>query len=182
MQDAKSDEQLLEAFVNGDTRALGRLAERFERPMLGLACGLLGGDAADACDAVQQAWLRVIRYASSFNSASGVKTWIYRIAINDCKHIAAARQRFVRIIRSGASEQHASSPVEASHDKERTRRLRDAVAQLSSDKRLVLLLCYHQGITHEQAAEVLDVPVGTLKSRLHAALEELRRVLPPEVE
>ena len=54
-------------------------------------------------------------------------------------------------------------------------------ARLNPRKRLVLLLCYHEGMRHEQAAQILGIPTGTLKSRLNAALGELRRALPAEV-
>lgn len=57
-----------------------------------------------------------------------------------------------------------------------------AVADLPEDKRTVVLLCYHQGMTHEQVAEILDVPLGTIKSRLHSALQQLRARLSPEVK
>jgi RNA polymerase sigma-70 factor (ECF subfamily) len=59
--------------------------------------------------------------------------------------------------------------------------LRTAVGRLDEDRRLVVLLCYHAGMTHAQAAEILDLPLGTLKSRLHAALTELRAMLGAEV-
>ncbi len=55
--------------------------------------------------------------------------------------------------------------------------LQDAIDRLNDDKRDVVLLCYHRGLTHPLAAEVLQIPVGTLKSRLHAAMRELRGML-----
>ena len=60
--------------------------------------------------------------------------------------------------------------------------VRRAVERLDDDKRFVVLLCYHAGLTHEQAAEILELPLGTLKSRLHAALTELRGVLAAEAK
>ncbi|MCH8805838.1 MAG: hypothetical protein IH986_07100, partial [Planctomycetes bacterium] len=75
-----SDEQLLERFVKRkDRTALAALAQRHERALLGLAGGLLGGRRELACDAVQETWLRVIRYGESFNGRSSFKTWLYRI-------------------------------------------------------------------------------------------------------
>jgi len=64
---------------------------------------------------------------------------------------------------------------------ERNQTLRDAVERLAEPKREVVLLCYHEGMTHELAATVLEIPLGTLKSRLHAALKELREHLCDEV-
>ncbi|MHC4137655.1 MAG: RNA polymerase sigma factor, partial [Planctomycetota bacterium] len=87
-----TDEQLLSAFVDGDREALGELARRHEQALLGLARGLLGGQSASALDAVQETWMRVIRYGSSFNGRSTVKTWLYRIAVNRCRDLRATRQ------------------------------------------------------------------------------------------
>src|SRR5262245_21465378 len=80
----RSDESLLQAFNKGERQALGLLAKRYERPLLGLALGLLSGRDDLARDAIQETWLRVIRYGKTFNGSSSVKTWLYRIAINRC--------------------------------------------------------------------------------------------------
>ena len=60
--------------------------------------------------------------------------------------------------------------------------LRQAVSRLPPAKQEIVLLCYHEGMTHEQVAVVLEIPVGTVKSRLHAALQELREQLASEVK
>lgn len=80
-----SDESLLSAFIRGDKPALGELARRYERPLLGLATGLLDGKTDMAADAIQETWLRVIRFADKFDHRSSFKTWLYRIAINQCR-------------------------------------------------------------------------------------------------
>lgn len=185
---ALPDEVLFRRFADGDRSALEILAQRHERALLGLARGLLNGRDDAACDAVQETWLRIIRYAKSFRGNSTFKTWIYRIVINQCHTIRAAQNRS-----QGRSALHADtvppSPTSASAEpeshattttEEDLHRLRTEVAKLTDDRRLVLLLCYHDGMTHQQAAEVLEIPVGTLKSRLHAALTQLRQHLPSE--
>ncbi|HWL95056.1 MAG TPA: sigma factor, partial [Phycisphaerae bacterium] len=88
MRDAdKSDEQLLAEFVAGRKAALGELARRHESSLLGLACGLLGGREDLARDAVQETWMRVVRFAGGFHGRSCFKTWVYRIAVNQCRDI-----------------------------------------------------------------------------------------------
>ena len=59
--------------------------------------------------------------------------------------------------------------------------VREAVDKLDLNRRALVLLCYHAGVTHPQAAEILGIPLGTLKSRLHATLTHLRQTLPEEV-
>lgn len=182
VQEPSTDEALLRRFADGDRCALEELARRYEAPLLGLARGLLGGRDDLACDAVQETWLRIIRYARSFRGRSTPRTWIYRIVINQCHNIRAKGRRSshqtTSALHAEPAAHSAPEPTTQSEDRERLRR---EVAQLSEDRRLILLLCYHDGLTHQQAAEVLDIPVGTLKSRLHAALTELRQRLPSEV-
>lgn len=183
---AKSDSVLLSEFVHGRRAALGELARRHERDLLGLATGMLGGRRDLACDAVQETWVRVIRFGHRFNGRSSFKTWLYRIAINQCHTLTAPTSRSTAVV--GAENladepDHAvSDPGATTQEAERNTVLRRAVESLGADKRDILLLCYHQGLTHEQSAEILEIPVGTLKSRLSAALKELRTCLSSEMK
>lgn len=172
MSQEPSDAVLLERFAKGDASSLGVLARRYEGPLLGLSRGLLRGREDLAREAVQDAWVRVLKGAKHFGGRSQVRTWLYRIVINRCSDI---RARELQGINGVASD----TPARAG-DGDSMTDLRGAVEGLTPAQRLVVLLCYHRGLTHEQAAEVLDLPVGTLKTRLHAALEALRGVMKPE--
>lgn len=178
--DRPTDEQLLARFADGDRAALGELANRHEDNLVGLATGLLGGQRDLAQDAVQESWVRVIKYAGSFKGQSSFKTWMFRIVINRCRD---ARERGATSAQISAA---AKLPVESTAVAESPLRLVNgksdddvsaAVQGLQAHTRLLLLLCYHRGMTHPQAAEVMGIPVGTLKSRLNAALNELRSEL-----
>ncbi|MCH8824371.1 MAG: RNA polymerase sigma factor [Planctomycetes bacterium] len=176
MAQKDTDEQLLRAFVKGDRDALAQLAGRYEAQLLGLASGLLGSQ-TPACDAVQNAWVRVIRHGSTFNGSSSFKTWMYRITINCCRDLQAKRkikQDDETLKNETDSKQ---SPEQDLLNRERKQVLHQSISKLNQAKRETLLLCYHDSMTHEKAAEVLDIPVGTLKSRLNAALNELRKLL-----
>lgn len=172
-----TDEELLVRFRAGDRAALGMLAERHERELVGLAVGIIGGPAQReiALEAVQETWLRVIRSAHTFKGESTVKTWLYRIAINATRD---ARTRTLRLRHAG--DVAADEPATIVQEEDRLLPLRSAVDQLSEDHRLLVLLCYHRSLTHTQAAEVLGIPPGTLKSRLHSALTALRASLAQE--
>lgn len=167
MDTLEPDHLLLRRFAAGERAALGELANQHEKELLGLARGLLNGDAHAACDAVQATWVRVIRYAHSFKGRSSVKTWLYRILINECRDLRRAKPQPIqpRLISAMPADDDAGASLQA------------ALARVSEPKREVLLLCYHAGLTHAIAADVLDIPVGTLKSRLHAAMNELRATL-----
>lgn len=179
MADPMTDEQLLASFAAGDTAALGALAERHERALLGFARGVLGGEDL-ARDAVQDAWVRVIRHAGSFKGRSTFKTWMYRIVINRCNEIKGKGRRRLAALPMDAGEPAAHTPAAEHSVAELNGTLARAVDELDERKRMAVLLCYHEGITHELAAEILGVPLGTLKSRLNAALNQLRGRLSEE--
>jgi len=206
MSQPATDETLIAEFATGRRAALEELARRYERPLLGLAQGLLNGDATLAQDAVQETWVRLIRFAGQFNGRSRFKTWIYRIAINQCRTLQSSPPREAlgnthnasdfdkeTIAQAIATRNHASESGSASQNTTRTKSIFDpivareesaelhaALDRLGMDQRNVLLLCYHAGMTHPEAADILDIPLGTLKSRLSTALAELRRMLAKE--
>ncbi|MEX2217113.1 MAG: RNA polymerase sigma factor, partial [Phycisphaerales bacterium] len=141
-----------------------------------------------AADAVQETWVRVIRFGGSFNGKSSLKTWLYRVAINECRRVKA------RVGNGGDHGTHETRGTHGTHGdaclarvaaedgvepvaRDEVDSVREAVRGLSAERRIVVLLCYHRGMTHEQAAEILGLPVGTLKTRLRAAMTELRAKL-----
>lgn len=171
-----SDEELFTEFVKGRREALGELAARYEPKVLGLSRGLLNGRHDLAADAVQEAWMRVIRYRSSFRGRSSFRTWFYRIVVHESRRIGAKSGR--EVTGNGAVRDRAAPMCETARE---SSDVRAAVARLDQSKREVVLLCYHAGLTHAQVAEILRLPVGTVKSRLHAALSDLRSRLGMEV-
>ncbi|TVQ31047.1 MAG: RNA polymerase sigma factor [Phycisphaeraceae bacterium] len=175
----RSDAELLRAFVEGERSALGDLAERHERAMLGLARGLLWGRDDLALDAVQECWTRVIRYAHRFRGRSAVKTWLYRIVVHCCADERAkiGRRSAVESGEDRSDEAAFHTGADGMELDERQAALREAISELSDDRRIAVLLCHHAGLTHREAARVVGVPMGTMKSRLHAAMTELRRTL-----
>ena len=139
--------------------------------MLGLARGLLGGRLDLAMDAVQETWVRVIRFAGGFQGRSSVKTWLYSILVNQCRAMRGAQREVGTLpetLAAGGEERPGDEKLHA------------ALEGLGEAGREVVLMCYHAGLTHEVVAEVLGVPLGTVKSRLHGALRDLRAGLATE--
>ncbi|MEL6330638.1 MAG: RNA polymerase sigma factor [Planctomycetota bacterium] len=168
-----TDAALLAEFVGGDREALGRLAARHEAALIGLARGLLGGSTAGAEEAVQEAWVRVIRGAASFRGDAAVKTWLTRIVINRCREM----QR-----RERTRRRHEPDPPDRENDLRPSGELERAVRGLPTEQREAVLLCHCRSMTSREAAAVLGVPEGTLKSRVRLALSRLRRTLRDEDE
>ena len=171
-----TDEELFAAFMKGDDASLGALARKHEPALLGLARGLLHGRGEHAADVVQSAWLRVIRYRHTFSGRSTFKTWMYRIVINEARAVSTKIARM-------KSQDRAFEPTQRDDtaDAFEIGAVRAALDELTQGQRETLLLCYHGGISHAQAAAILQIPLGTLKSRLNAALVALRARLDMEV-
>lgn len=171
--DTPGDEQLLDSFVKGDEDALGALAGRYEGRLVGLCRGLCGGDASLGAEAVQETWMRVIRFAGRFDRRSSFATWVYRIAVNRCRDINRRERRLrarerMAATRSGRMDAGSGAGLVAMDA------LMKAMNGMDEREREIVLLCHHRGMTHEQAAGVLGIPVGTLKTRLYRSMRSLR--------
>lgn len=176
----QTDEQLVAAFARGHDAALGELAQRYEGALVSLARGITGRDDL-ASDAVQDAWLRVIRSAKHFDGRSSFKTWVYRIVINRCLDVRASAayrsQNGLAYVQDASGDRMLSSTPDHAAARERLDQLRDAMRALEPGQRVVVMLCYQDRVGHDAAAQILGIPVGTLKSRLHGALETLRAAM-----
>ena len=136
--------------------------------------GYLLGDATEAQDAVQDALVKAWRSWPTLRDPEAFGPWFDRIVVNVCRD-RLRRHRTVRMVELDAAGEVESSDVFGSmiEDDE----VAAAVDRLSPDRRIVIALRYWQDLTLEQVADRLDLPLGTVKSRLHYALRSLRTEL-----
>ena len=169
--------------------AFATLFERHQRRAFDLAWRVLG-DASLAADAVQEAFLTVYRKAGRFEARAQFTSWLYRVVLNQSIDLRR-RERRHRSVRPQEAPQRpgsgdpdpalepASSTVTPEDEAERAERaeiVREAISHLSPKLAAVVILRYPQGLSYEEIGEILDVPPGTVRSRLnraHAALREL---------
>jgi RNA polymerase sigma-70 factor (ECF subfamily) len=188
-----SDEDLLLRYrAEGDRRAFEQLVHRYERELYNYLRHYLG-DAEMAEDAFQGAFLQVHLKCDQFEPGRRVRPWLYTVATNQAID-AQRRNRRHRMVsldrRSSAYGQDEEAgtlvelldgdepgPVDHLEAEEQRRWVRSAVDGLPDPLRQVLLLVYYQGLKYREAAEVLSIPVGTVKSRLHAAIRKLEHSL-----
>jgi RNA polymerase sigma-70 factor, ECF subfamily len=178
---------LIQRCAAGEQGACAELVASHERMVYQLAFHLLG-DRDEALDVSQEVFLRVFRTLPSFRGQSALRTWIYRIVINQARN----RQRWWRRRRRSDQvqlEQHvlehgelrqqtdADSPDRALARKELAARLWAALDQLPFDQRTVMVLREIDGLSYDEIADSLDVAIGTVKSRLTRARQTLRREL-----
>lgn len=176
------DAVLVEAARNGDTRAFGHLVARYEPVVAATVIGMMGpGPEAD--DVGQETMIRLYRALDQFDGTAQLKTYVTRIAINASIDALRVRQRRQRRMRSRDAPHPPNEPpahAETAIDRrERSRLVRRAVRQLDPPYRAVVVLRLLDGYSTQETAEILDIPYGTVLSRLHRAKKQLADWLRP---
>lgn len=173
-----ADERLMELFLNGDHQALEALVRRYEKPLFGLAVRTLGCRAA-AEDAFQETFLRVYRRRATYQLGRSFRAWVYSICLNVCRDALRKLQRRqeVPLDSDARAEDVGSDPAERVATMLELARVRRALAQLPKKQSEVVLLAHYQGLAYPEIAEVLNIPVGTVKSRNFTAMRNLVRFL-----
>jgi RNA polymerase sigma-70 factor (ECF subfamily) len=178
------DHRLIAECLQGRTAAFGELVRRYQDRLFNTVHRLVD-NAEDAQDVVQDAFLNAYQSLGSFKGDSQFFTWLYRIAVNTAISLKRKR-RVVYSLRGGRSEEGGGEPLDPSefsrpeHALEKAeleRRIQGALNRLSPEHRTVLVLKDIDGQKYEAMAEILGVPIGTIRSRLHRARIELREIL-----
>jgi RNA polymerase sigma-70 factor (ECF subfamily) len=164
-----ADRLLLDRVRRGDESAYRELVRAHGRRLLRAAEGL-GHPPDEAEDLAQEAFLALVRNAGRLEGEATVFTWLYRVMFN--RHVDLVRARERRRVAARAEEAVPEGP-----DAEGAGRVRAALARLPERDRRLLTLRYFEGLSYEEIAGVLDVPLGTAHSAVYYALEKLRPLL-----
>jgi RNA polymerase sigma-70 factor (ECF subfamily) len=183
-----SDEELLTRFCKGQTEAFGALVRRYERELYGYLRRYLG-DAHLAEDVFQNTILQVYVKCGHYEAGRPVRPWLYTIATNQAidalrrngRHQLLSLDQQREELADGelsslveTLESTSPNPADAAQGQERREKIRASVDGLPEFLRQVLILAYYQGLKYREIADILGIPVGTVKSRLHAALVKLQ--------
>ncbi|REJ96906.1 MAG: sigma-70 family RNA polymerase sigma factor [Planctomycetota bacterium] len=175
------DELLVLKCQDGDDAALEELVERWQSRLFRHAMQLTARrDVAN--DVVQEGWIAIVRGLSRLRDPASFPKWAYRIVGNKCADWTRRQQRQRRLTENVAD---ATDPAGLGGDDpaavltadDELGRLRQAMRQMRSDQRAILSMCYLDGMSLREIAHALDIPTGTVKSRLYHAREQLKRVL-----
>jgi len=182
-----TDEQLVERAQEGDRGALGELISRYEQRTYNLAYRLMGNH-ADACDAAQEALVRICVRLQNFRGDSQFSTWLYRVVTNTCLDELRRRGRNRctsldealpldegSVPRQAADD--AEGPVEYVERHEVQAAVHRAISRLPYDYRVVVILRDLHNLSYQEIAAVLGTTLGTIKSRLHRARQALRGII-----
>ena len=179
------DKRLIADCLRGNNNAFGELVQRYQDRLYSTVYRLVG-HVDDAQDIVQEAFLNAYQSLDSFKGDSLFFTWLYRIAFNTAISFKRKQRAAISLDAHRDGEGSSMDPLDTSeysrpeHALERTeqeRRLQEAFNQLSSEHRAVLILKDVEGLKYDMMAEILQVPIGTIRSRLHRARSEMRDLL-----
>jgi RNA polymerase sigma-70 factor (ECF subfamily) len=186
---APSDEQLLARLGRGDREALEELFQRYRLLAYRVAHRFLGHE-ADALDAVQEGFVKALTHLPGFQGRSSFKTWLLRVVSNAALDLGRQRGRreTLSLNAFGAKDQERVQPLateDPTQGLERAdlRRLLDrALASLPEAQRQTFVLHADAGLSYREVAEVLNISIGTVMSRLYYARQKLRAFLAPWIK
>lgn len=184
------EQALIRALSEGQEYAYEELIERFEHPVYNLVARL-ANDPADIADVVQEVFLKIFRSVGAFRGDCSLKTWVYRIAVNEARNhlrwFLRHRRKEVGIDSAwpGYSEDEpreaswmadkSPSPLQAAVDQEMHEMVEKALAHVNPSYRAALVLREVEGLSYEEIAQILETSLGTVKSRIVRGREELRQ-------
>ena len=159
--------------VDEDQHAFGELVRRHQSAVRGLLRQLTRTDVASADDLAQETFLRAYKHIRSFRGEARFSTWLYRIAYNCFREEARKRKEFVGI----DEERQQQAPDPQVRDPALRHDLMYALSLLPLHERSAILLCCQNGLSHDEAARVLEIPIGTVKTNVLRGREKLKRAL-----
>jgi RNA polymerase sigma-70 factor (ECF subfamily) len=186
----RDEAEVVTELQSGSAAAFDALIRHFHAPLFRLLCQMLG-NSADAADTTQEVFLKAFRGIRGFRRGSSLKTWLYRIAIRE----ALNQRRWWRRHKSKESSYETEgagtealgasaepSPFDECAAREAQQTVRRALARLPQVFRSAVVLRDIEGLSYEEIAEVLEISIGTVKSRILRGRRALKELLEPELE
>jgi RNA polymerase sigma-70 factor (ECF subfamily) len=172
MTNSMSDEELMAQVRNGVGEMLGVLFERYQVSLFNFYLRLTGNPATSE-DLVQEVFFRILKYRQTYRHQTPFRAWMYQIARN-------ARVDYLRRKKPETTWEPemspAVAPVDTAQQSQETALLHRALMQMPEEKREVLVLSRFQDLKYEEIAQLLGCELGTVKTRVHRALQELREI------
>jgi RNA polymerase sigma-70 factor (ECF subfamily) len=185
---SEEDARILRGLRAGIEEAYEELLRRYEQPVFSIVCRLVGNE-TEACDVVQEVFIKVFRGIAAFREQSSLRTWIYRIAVNEAHNrrrwFSRHSRHEVSLEKGGEETGHGldyaldtgRSPYDRVVDLESEALMEQALARVQPAFRAAVVLRDIENLSYEEIAEILGVSLGTVKSRIVRGREALRREL-----
>ena len=183
---SRTDEELVASCLAGDRSAFDQLVLRWDRKIQGAIYRLIGSE-DEARDLCQEAFLKAYRGLGGFKGEARFSSWLYQIALNLCRD-RMRRRKGRTLVSLDALEADGQAPVlrddttalDLALTRDLQRHVKAAVMALALDQREVIVLKEYEGLTFQEIADVLDLPVSTVKTRLYRGLDKLKERLTQE--
>jgi len=187
MSEEQTDEQLVARAQEGDGRAFELLVRKYQYKIIQLVSRLVGD--SDAPDVAQETFIKAYRALSGFRGQSAFYTWLYRIGINTAKNHIVSRGRRpanqdidIQDAEQYGHTEHLSdvdTPESLLLSEEIKQKVAEVIHKLPADLRQAITLRELEGLSYEEIAEVMDCPIGTVRSRIFRAREAIDAVVQP---
>lgn len=180
-----TEQELISKCKSGDRDAFNVLMEKYQKQVFNIAYGMLS-DYEDASDAAQEVFIKIYKSIASFKGESSFVTWMYRICSNVCNDILRKRQRRGISVSLDSEDEkdsnlqipsEAPTPEETVEMNERQKAVREAINNLPTEYREIIIYSDMQQLSYDEIALILKCPKGTVKSRLNRARNALRKKL-----
>ncbi|AMQ41874.1 MULTISPECIES: RNA polymerase sigma factor RpoE [Aeromonas] len=185
------DEQLVERVQRGDKAAFNLLVKKYQHKVVNLVARYVNNP-GDVPDVAQEAFIKAYRALPTFRGESAFYTWLYRIAVNTAKNYLTSLGRRppssdveadeAESYGGGEALQEVSTPENLALTDEIKRTVFSAIEALPEDLRTAITLRELEGLSYEEIAEIMDCPVGTVRSRIFRAREAIDKKLQPLIE
>lgn len=182
----EDEKKLIQKSKSGDVKSFEILISRYEKLAYNVAYRILGNE-EDAKDMTQESLIKVYKYLKNFRMDSSFSTWLYRIVMNTCKDELRKKKLNVISIDKPINttdgsmymdlKDFSSTPEEELESKETQGEVQKALSKVNEKNRIVVVLRDIKGFTYSEISEILDVPVGTIKSRINRGRQELKSIL-----
>ena len=185
------DEQLVERVQRGDKNAFNLLVRKYQHKVVNLVARYVNNP-GDVPDVAQEAFIKAYRALPTFRGESAFYTWLYRIAVNTAKNYLTSQGRRppssdveadeAEYYGGGEALQEVATPENLALTDEIKRPVFTAIEALPEDLRTAITLREMEGLSYEEIAEIMDCPVGTVRSRIFRAREAIDTKLQPLIE
>ncbi|HDX9010887.1 RNA polymerase sigma factor RpoE [Aeromonas dhakensis] len=185
------DEQLVERVQRGDKNAFNLLVKKYQHKVVNLVARYVNNP-GDVPDVAQEAFIKAYRALPTFRGESAFYTWLYRIVVNTAKNYLTSQGRRppssdveaeeAEYYGGGEALQEVATPENLTLTDEIKRTVFSAIEALPEDLRTAITLRELEGLSYEEIAEIMDCPVGTVRSRIFRAREAIDKKLQPLIE
>ncbi len=182
----ENEKNLILQSISGDVQSFETLIKGYQKMAFNVAYRIMGNE-EDAKDMTQDALIKVYKNLKGFRMDSSFSTWLYRIVMNTCKdELRKRKMKLVSIDQPIETndgqmqmdlEDHGLKPDEIVTQRETQKEVHEALQQVSEINRIVVVLRDIKGFSYSEISDIIDVPVGTIKSRINRGRQELKKIL-----